>query len=366
MKNKTLDTFTDKEFRTFINEATREEIKAEAPNFTLKQITSAVSLLGSENTPNNLNKLYSIVSAITDNAHLEAIGKELTNVQMQALLAIFADSKQPCNDKLSPILIGLSKDVFAFVVRQAKPEHLSVLQQAGPTEPMQHQLTILAHALNANLADFGKEFGILSEIIEKMDINDLTFDDIVTMTKRMEILRVAYQLVNHLTECGLSISWHTDRGDLIEKFNTLRSICTKNLQEVGFRGDGATIRPTGLFSDFGARIMSIYGDADDPHDTEALQNDDPAIEALAKFSIWYLEDFFEVGLLPEIKSPAELDLDPKTHNEAERAAYRNNLIQKARQNLEDMGLKKVGDLKENAIFSKRTLSEHIKRTQKKQ
>ena len=81
---------------------------------------------------------------------------------------------------------------------------------------------------------------------------------------------------------------------------------------------------------------------------EALHDEDPACDALVKFSVWYLQDYFELGLLPEVTNEAELDRDPQRYREL------------ARQRLHRLGLKTVGDLKRAGIFSRATLAEHVK------
>lgn len=354
------DTYTDQDIQKLLLE-TPEQIQAVISQCSIKQIQTIVEMLLPEKIPDWLTKLNAIISGLSDHSQLEALGKALTDDQALPLMD-FLTGQNIDTDKMSAVFIGMSKDTFAYVLRQSEPRSQQILQKLGKTEPLQHHLNLLSHSLMGNIADFANEFGLLDEVVDKIDIADLGFNDLVQMTKRIELLRIAYNLVSDIVDRGLALAWHTDRSDLIEKFNTIRSHCQKSLVDVGIRGDGNSIKPTGLFARFGGRIMSVYGNPDDPHDVEALKNDDPAIEALAKFSVWYLEDFFEVGLLPEIKSAHELDLNPKNHAEQERIAYKNQLIAKAHHNLEKLGLNTVADLKGKAIFSKKTLQEFIQRT----
>lgn len=356
----TIDTYTDSELEKLIEESSPEHLEALVSKFSPKHIATAVTIIPKLSEWEL--KLNAVISGLTEHPQLETVGKTITHEQMLKYLEFLSSTQNINIDKLSSIFIGMPKETFAFVLRQANPSSQQILKKIGKTEPLQHHLNLLSQSLMKNISDFSTEFGLLDEITEKIEIEDLGFNDIVHMTKRIELLRIAYQLVSEIVERGLALAWHTDRLDLIEKYNSLRSHCQKSLVDIGARGDGVSIKPTGLFALFGGRIMSAYGNPDDPFDVEALKNSDPAIEALAKFSIWYVEDFFEVGLLPDIKSPKELDLNPKNHTEEERAAYRNQLIETAHSNLEKMGLKTVGDLKENAIFSKKTLAEFINRT----
>ena len=90
-----------------------------------------------------------------------------------------------------------------------------------------------------------------------------------------------------------------------------------------------------------------------------MKDDEPAVEGLVKFSVWYLKDYWELGLLPGVEKQADLDIDMEKHTEAERAEYREKLFTLARDTLDQVGLSTVGDLKNAFIFSKQTLQEYI-------
>ena len=124
---------------------------------------------------------------------------------------------------------------------------------------------------------------------------------------------------------------------------------------IGFPGNDY-ILPKGLYAKFEEKLNTIYSGF---NHGEGLLDEDPAIEALANLSIWYLQDYWELGLLPEISNIQQLDLDPKHYNESERSDFKADLFLKVRKNLESKGLKTVFDLKSNQIFSKGMLKNYL-------
>ena len=71
--------------------------------------------------------------------------------------------------------------------------------------------------------------------------------------------------------------------------------------------------------------------------------------------MWYPEDYWEIGLLPEIDKRGGLYPDGDTDRE-ERTKI---LMDSVMGNLVKLGLNSVADLKNNNIYSKRMLEEYI-------
>ncbi len=352
--------YPDEQIAALTLKSTPKEIQAIAAKLSVKQLGNVISALVTEDAA-DCSKLIALISGLSDHAQLEMVGQTLTHRQMLSLLDTYTSTETCDIEKLSSIFIGMPKEVFAFTLRQASPSQTRILQQLGKTEPLQHHLNLLSSSLAANISEFSVEFGTLNEIIKMMDIEELGLDDYIHLIKRIEILKVAFALVLDLTDSAIALAWKTDRSDLIEKFNTIRSNCQHFLIDVGHPAN-ANLASSGLYEKLKDRLMSIYGNPNDPRDVEALQNSDPASEGLAKFSVWYVEDYFDIGLLPEIKNRKNLDLDSQTHSEQERAAYHASLLEQARNYLEKLGIKTVHDLKERGIFSKKTLHEFIMRS----
>lgn len=120
---------------------------------------------------------------------------------------------------------------------------------------------------------------------------------------------------------------------------------------------------TGLFALLEQKLNAVYGNPLDPNDIEALDNSDPAIDALVKFSVWYLRDYWEIGLLPMVKNERDLDLSSRRYSERNRAEHREKLFVMVQENLERLGLDKVKDLKKARIYSRETLQDFIRARQ---
>jgi hypothetical protein len=88
-----------------------------------------------------------------------------------------------------------------------------------------------------------------------------------------------------------------------------------------------------------------------------MKDNTPALEALVKFNVWYIKDYREVGLLPQLDATHIPTLFP----EQEDLKHREQLFKIAESNLEKIGLHTLADLKTERIYSKKALIEYIKK-----
>lgn len=357
MENQTK--YTGKEIKFLVAESTSEQLLSLANQLSPENLMAAIPLL--DNSKDGQEKLHAIISGLSEHLLLEAVGKSLSPAQMLALLSLDSESTKIDIDRLSNLLVGMTRETFTQLLSQSSELQIRSLQDIAQTEPLQHHLTILANTLTANCSDLSSEFGKIEEIIMNLDVGELNSLDVVNLLRRIELLRIAFNVLLEITDKAISISWHTDRSDFIEKFNTIRSNAYHSINSVGKSGDLKTELPSGIFFQLFQRVMAIYGNADDPHDVEALHNDDLAVEALPKFSIWYIDDLYKIGLLSEIQSVEQLEMDLDKHSEHERTQLHVELFQKAKVALDDLGLHTVFDLKNNLIFSRKTLLDYIQR-----
>jgi len=94
---------------------------------------------------------------------------------------------------------------------------------------------------------------------------------------------------------ALQLAWNSNRVDLIEKLSTAKETCQKFVISIIGHPRHAVNPPTGLYARLEARLNAVFGNPSDPNDIEAAGNDEPAMEALVKFSIWYLKDYWDLG-----------------------------------------------------------------------
>ena len=318
-----------------------------------------------DNVPHlSTRQLLSLIRQLKENAELEAVGKRLS---LDQFLDLLSHLRKETNlvAKLSPLLVGLSPYIFFQALHLMPISSVEVLKREGVLEPLQHQLNLFIHECElVNRQAMELANGLTVEIQES-HINDWDHHDLEIMLLKIEQIRDYYEEIIKAINKALALTWNTNRIDLLDKLNHLKEVSLNQMQKVGApRHESGP--PTGLFSILETFLHNTYGSVEAAQeDIEALQDDDSSIEGLAKFSIWYLNDYWELGLLPKITSVEELELDPVRYNERERVQHRQQLFNQVQQNLNKLGIGLVGDLKKAEIFSKKMLIEHINKHQKK-
>lgn len=347
------------DFRQLIEKATPGELEAIISQLTDDQIITTIKAIDAENCSNWRQKIRSAILGLNQRSQLEAAASVLSTGQVNELIEKTLQIEDKHHWKLSPILVGMRFEVFQQLLESSTQQELQLLQHEGVTEPVQHQLTALGHELTHQIEAVEDEIDQLDEEIEAIDLENLSGEDVFELHHRFGVYSEFFERRFQLANKALAIAWNTNRLDLIETMNKIKDSCQKyNNYGIGLprREEGPA---TGLYSKLDHKLFSVYGDPQDPFDREGLQDEEPAIEALAKFSIWYLRDYWELGILPSVKREEDLDLDLAKHSETERANYQERLFSDAQKNLKTIGLSTVSDLKNAYIFSKKTLREYI-------
>lgn len=333
-------------------------IQAAVPKLSIEQIPFLIVGVSEYHSSDWMQKTDAVIAQLNQQAQLEMAGKALSASQFLSLLQKDIPP-QNLDETLLPLLVGLPQKTFRQVIASATEEQLVPLKREGVSEPVQHHLSLLAHEITNELTSEMQLLERLQKQIETFDPRELTHRELDNLYKTIQ--DSAEETYHRLEEinCLLAISWNSNRIDLVEKFTNLKGFIQKQLLPmIGTpreNGNGAT----GLFEQLEKNLNAIFGNPFDPQDIEALDNDDPAIDALAKFAIWYLRDYWEIGLLPGIKHEKDLDLSLKKHSEKDRSDFREKLFSTVLKNLEKIGLSKVKDLKKARIYSRDTLQEFI-------
>ena len=157
-----------------------------------------------------------------------------------------------------------------------------------------------------------------------MDVELASKRDVAHLNHRLKEGLEAIATALEKVRKALAIVWSTSNIELIDKLNKVNSALQRMTASSELRD---------LLSQ---KLFSIYAD---------LKDDDPAIDGLANMSIWYLEDYVKVGLIPG-------DADRSEGN-------RQNLFSMVKAGLERVNLRRVKDLKEAYIFSRQTLRDYL-------
>jgi hypothetical protein len=331
------------------------EIKKSISSLSPQKITAEVLDLQKNTDSTTSQKIIAAVQGLSETKQLEAIGRGIHAPFFLSIIeAIY--QKQVAPNRLLPILVGLSPLVFFEMLQHLPNEQLDVLKMEGAFEPLQHHLTLFVKETEIQEEELLKAIEELERQMSHFYHADISFQEIKQMQEQIENSRLRYTQLLHTIDKALAITWNTSRIDLLDKLSKLKE--RSHLQLIRIGSSGSSTSPSlGLFAAMEEHLSCIFSSSS-THDIEVLQDDDPAIEALTKFSLWYPTDYWDIGLLPSIERREDLELSLK-QQESHTSPNRLAILELVQKNLEKLGLRKVKDLKQAYIFSKRMLQEYI-------
>lgn len=317
------------------------QLKTIIPHLSSLQLMAGIQALEDP----MLEKLPAVADMLTATPLLESIGKILTEKQFLILLEAYLKDQFSLH-KLLSILVGLPSHIFIKTIETAPREYLEPLKKEELLEPLQNHLNILGHNCEKERVELHQiEEKLFKEIQElnKKNLNNLTLKEIKT---KIISLENRYQRILGILDRALSILWNTSRIDLLDRFSRLKE--SANLQYVLINGTQA--HRLGLQVYLKKILNDIYEEESSQENGKILNDDDLTIDGLTKLGVWYLKDYWEVGLLPKIKKFEELDQNPTAH-----------LFHNVQENLDRLGIKTIKDLKNANIYSKDMLIEYIQK-----
>ncbi len=287
----------------------------------------------------SLQELKNKITLLSTPKQLELFGKTFNASELFDLLTLIQHDKTAINGKLNPILAGVSHEVFFQVLPELSDMETMILQQESSTIPVQHHLTALYHEKKKTLQEIETAYLSLEMLIEHIEVEKTGIEDCDELLEKINGLKTTSESLLHLLNQALKLAWNSDRADLIENLSLLKETIQK--YKLYFISD--------LYTEFRVKLNAVYADTDASGKTIPLLNDLPAIEALSKLSIWHLQDYFDLGLLPN-----------NTLDSLEKIENRKTLILEAKTNLEKLNLLTLEDLKKANIYSKKALQEFLK------
>lgn len=358
-----LSTYSKQEASQIFLSYSPEDLTSLIPSLTPEQVGAITLLLHAHHESHWREKLTLLIENLKETKSLEAVGRNLSLTQALHLLDEFSKKEQGHLWKLSPLLVGMSHRLFSQILISTSQQHIQTLKQEVMAEPLQHHLTVTVHEITHQIPEFLVRLNTLEREIESIKASEIGHIELKTLTHKIEDEMRCYDEIITKINKSLMLVWNTNRTDLIEKFSAAKEILQKLINKVVGVRRSKTHEASGLFAKLEEHLNCVYGKIEDPQDIEALEDDDPALEALTKLSLWYLRDYWEIGLLPHIASPEELEFENALLLDEERLGSRDKNYQEVIKNLSKIGLHDVKDLKEAKIFSKVSLSEYIKKNQ---
>lgn len=335
-------------------------IQQEVEKLPIEKIAAVVNGINENNDKKWQEKIRALFSGLSQRDSLQELGKALNCKQALEILNLALEQEAVHHWKLLPIMVGMPHSVFEEVLLSATPQHLQVIKLEGITEPIQHQLTILLHEWAKEVESKSLLIHNLLKEITNLEPKKMTRQSFDVIQNTLADVSDYFQHVSIKISKALSIAWNTNRSDLIDKMTTLKDSCMKyNAVVIGHPNVSEKLS-TGLYKLLNKRLDTVYGNLDDPEmQTDALADDDPAIEGLTKLEVWYLHDYWEIGLLPGVKEPQVIEQEDHSIGDKKHSKERESLYFLALDNLQRLGLVNVSDFKNAAIFSKAMLQDFI-------
>lgn len=291
---------------------------------------------------------------------LEAAGSQLTLFQAHALMHYLKSSKNG-EEKFLPLLVGMSQELFYELLETVNKTEWQILKATSVTEALQHKLTLLLH-------DLREEHVALIEVCEEIraTIEKIQLDNI----SKIEILAIKDQIdsIDHLIERrlfmvnnALTLAWNSNRLDLIDGLGDLKDAYLRASCNLIGHAKDQNKASNGLYKILDDRLDQVYSIKDGYQNRlMPFLDKEPAREALTSFGVFYIEDYWELGLLPKLSSLKEFkDIIHKATSE-DKIVYLQGLLTQVDISLEKLGLVDVKSLKDAGIFSKEMLKDFIR------
>lgn len=349
--------FTNEELNS-ANQWSLDEWRLNILNVSRDQMARIIPLINSTNDPDSWkDKIHIVVTTFNTLEQLESFSRASSFEQIYEAISWIIDNKDKNQAKFYPLFVGMSHENFLMLLLHGSGDHVAVLKQESISEPVQHHLTLLTHTLTSALEIQNQLFNNLERQIGALDKTSIDSDLIDNLNAGIQALLNSCKGTELVTSKALLLAWNSNRSDLIEKLSQIKEHAQK-LEKLGVgQPKSSDALSTGLYTLIDKALDNVFRD----EQGEVIDDNEPALEALVQFSIWYIKDYWEVGLLPHINDAQELELDYSSATEAEQIKHRTVLFETVKNNLEKIGLKTLKDLKENQIYSKAALEIYIKR-----
>lgn len=299
-------------------------------------------------------KLHQLFLRISNDANLETFAKALNAIQILEIMHFIKHSSDDLfqRQKLSSLFAHLHPAIFKEIILEASQEELNFLREEAITEVIQHNLSLIASDLSTSFSNFCDRISALEIELEKADLQEMDKTSIESLYESIEDLRKENEDMLQFLNKVLTVVWNTNRGDLIQELGRTKELCQKCLIETIGKAAEEEIPSSGIWHILEKNVEKNFSDWDANGNQSIMKDSIPALEAFVKFSVWNIQDYYEVGLLPQMTSLNKT-------NEMINLKNREQLFTEVEKNLNKMGLKTLSDLKSAKIYSRKALMEYI-------
>lgn len=353
-QTKDIHLYTVDEISTLVDSLNPRELQEYASKMSESQIRIALLHLIDASNPHWSARLHALIRGIEDLSSLEAVGRVISLSQLIEFLDFAAVNKDQAW-KLFPIFITIPHPLFSQMLLDMPEKRKEQLQLLCTAEPLQHHLLMYSHELTDLFDNLFNSYLLLEEEILTLESTELSSEELAAVQRNIGELREKVNLTRSKIENALSLAWNAGNSDLIEMLSNSRERYERFLFTTVGHPASQSAQATGLYQTLENRLTAVFGENNRGDNFEALKDNEPAIEALARLSLWYIEDYWKIGLLPDVVDPEELSLPALSRNTQLPAYYQKKVIQ----NLKLIGLKTVKDFKRNHIVSQSILKDYI-------
>lgn len=334
------------ELRKWLSNSTRY-IEENAANLKAEELSDLFLELMLLSEREQKEKLTALLCGLKSNTALTLIGKLLTPSQFLALL----EEPSTCTPSiLNPLLAGLPEPLFIDCLSLASKEVLTQLGRQTFGEPIEHHLAAALSTIDNSLEQLYESLRVSEQDIQLLETSGLTGADLKRIKESVDAMGTKAHLMLRLLGNLLLLAWNSGRADMIDSLSLAKESTSKLIiQVIGQEGDSET-PSSGLHYLLKLKLDAVYETKDPLKGKIPLSNDHPALEALSCLSLWYVQDYLENGLLNK-KDIQSLDIEKDS----------TELHKIAKAKLESVGIKTVGDLKREKIYSLSLLKEFLQR-----
>ncbi len=253
------------------------------------------------------------------------------------------------NWKIAAFLTGVSPKVFRQFLSIASESQLHVLKQEALAAPLRHHLSLFIQAATAEFQETVAVSEKIEQAIEQIDPDKSTREEVLKEEVKIDQLAAQTQHLITQIDRALAIAWNINDPAIVQQMSSMKEAGIKFAHlEIG-SPHSLDKSATGLYRAMENRLFSVYGEWDGKE--QPVQK--PLTDTLEHIHIWFLEEYFILGLLPEIESRQEaIELEKQPEQ-------RRYYLQKVQERFGKLGLHSVQDLKRAWIFSRASLIEFL-------
>lgn len=327
-----------------------EQFQRRLQDLATEDLIKIFLLLLAEPTVHRDEKLDLLLKLFENTQQLESLGAILSARQFVQVLSVLIE-RNDFQKSLPHLLAGLPESSFSSSLNYLDAAHLDLLKHKSLLEPLQYHLMQVVHEGESLFEKCAMEIEKYQIGLKDIQVQDLSCEDLQQMINLIDEIRIPLLDYLERTNAALSIAWGTEQVDLIEKLSTIHERVHNLLaQYVGHRSSDLLPR-TGLYRELHTALSNIF-------DT-ALKDEDRSVEGLTRLRIWHLQDYWDLGLLPQISNPRELDLDSDKTADKLNPFNHSLLFSQIQKQLELLKIGTIGDLKRENLFSKSLLRAYI-------